>query len=138
MTALTIVLTILGAPTVISQLNGSASGGGKVVPITCKANDQTCLQLNPTSFVSASNNWLLGAMLVVLAAAGILANLLLGFSAIYVLPIVIIIALMNFFVLPYGIFINPAIIDPSLGIIIIFLLNVFQALAVADFVRGGA
>lgn len=77
-------------------------------------------------------------MLLMIAAAGILSSLLLGFSAIYVMAIIILLAILNFFVFPFGIFINDAIIDPYLQLPLLFVFNVLTVLGFTDFVRGGA
>lgn len=134
MSVLTILLYFMGLPTMYSVLSQSQSWDKGAVNPTCY-NDPLCSQAqnktNSQSFV--------GAVLIILGAAGVfLAGFLLGFSAIYVLAMVILVAILNFFVFPIGIFITPEIIDPYLGIPLMFLFNVIEVLAITDFVRGGA
>lgn len=126
------MLYFMGLPTMYSVLNDSASWGKGAVNPTCY-DDPLCSK-------SAQNNTnFVGAVLVILGAAGVfLAGFLLGFSAIYILAMVILVAILNFFVFPLGIFITPEIIDPYFGIPLMFLFNVIEVLAITDFVRGGA
>lgn len=130
MTVLTLILYFMGLPTVASMLYSSNSWGGAINP-TCN-NDPLCSGTqNSTSIV--------GVILFGIGLAGVaLAGFLLGFSAIYVLALVIVVAILNFFVFPIGIFITPEIIDPYIGLPILFFFNVLEVLAITDFVRGGA
>lgn len=130
MTALTIILYFMGSPSIITALQASNSWGSAINP-TCD-NDPLCAS-------KSNNNSIVGAMLAGVALAGVaLAGFLLGFSAIYVLALVIVIAILNFFVFPIGIFITPEVIDPYIGFPLLFLFNVIEVLAITDFVRGGA
>jgi membrane-bound ClpP family serine protease len=139
---MTLILYFIGSPTVLTQLQSSSSWGAPV-DTTCKpildpATNQTVSDPFCRSTQNSNNNSVLGLMLLIIGAAGILAGLLLGFSAIYVMAIVILIGIMNFFVFPYGIFINTAILPPELGLPLLFFFNVLTVLGISDFVRGGA
>lgn len=134
MSVLTIMLYFMGLPTMYSVLNDSASWGKGAVNPTCY-NDPLCSQAQNKT--NSSN--IIGAILIIVATAGVfLSGFLLGFSAIYILAMVILVAILNFFVFPLGIFITPEIIDPYFGIPLMFIFNVIEVLAITDFVRGGA
>ena len=76
----------------------------------------------------------IGTILVVVLAISIFSALILGYSAIYVIPIFILYAVVNFFVLPTDFMMGvdvPLIKYPVLG-----LLNILCASAVVNFIRG--
>jgi hypothetical protein len=130
MTVLTIFLYFMGSPTIMDALESSNSWGNAI--------DETCYA-DPLCESKSNNNSYVGALLAVVGLAGVaLAGFLLGFSAIYVLALVIVVGILNFFVFPIGIFITPEIIDPYVGYPLLFLFNVIEVLAITDFVRGGA
>lgn len=130
MTVLTIVLYLMGLPTIMQVVGGSYSWGAPINE-TCD-NDPLCSNTSNSSSI-------VGLIVGAIGLAGIaLAGFLLGFSAIYVLAMVIVIAILNFFVFPIGILITPEIVPTFIGFPLIFLFNVIEVLAITDFVRGGA
>jgi len=130
MTMLSVMLYFMGSPSIITALQASNSWGAAINP-TCD-NDPLCSN-------AANNATIVGAIVGLIGLAGaVLVGLLAGFSAIYILALVIVVAILNFFVFPIGIFITPTVIDPYIGLPIIFLFNVIEVLAITDFVRGGA
>jgi hypothetical protein len=119
----------MGLPTIYSQLTGSNSWGKAINP-TCD-NDPLCS--------NEDNSTIVGAIVGLIGLAGaVLVGLLSGFSAIYILALVIVVAILNFFVFPIGIFITPEVIAPEIGYPILFVFNIIEVLAITDFVRGGA
>jgi len=79
------------------------------------------------------------AILTVMAGITIaaIASLLLGFSAIYIIPLVMLFALLNYFAFPLSIIDAH---DPMLGtfgMVIVVFLNLLSLLAITSFVRGG-
>lgn len=76
-----------------------------------------------------------GATMFWLLLAGVLATLLTGFSAMYVIPIIILIAVLEFFMFPLSFLFSLP--DLLLHPILAFF-NIITALSVINFVRGGA
>ncbi len=77
----------------------------------------------------------IGAIFLVLLGAAALVALVTNFSAMYVIPILLLMATLNFFIFPLN-FIYSA---PDLLKVPLFtFFNVITVLAVLDFIRGGA
>lgn len=73
------------------------------------------------------------------------AALLAGFSAMYIIPLALLIVTLNYFILPTSFLYDTctaatcaAIIPPEIKIPLFALLNILLVLAVLNFVRGGA
>ena len=81
-----------------------------------------------------SNATVIGAILLSIVLAGGLAALFGGFSAMYVIPIIILVGVLNFFIFPLDFLMHaPDFIQFPL----IALNNILTALAVTNFIRGG-
>jgi hypothetical protein len=59
-----------------------------------------------------------------------------GFAAVYIIAAEILIAVLAYFIFPFGFLINPN-LSPFLSYPLMFIFNVILVLAVVDFVRGG-
>lgn len=74
---------------------------------------------------------------VALIASGIISNLLgQGYSAIYIIPLLILMAVLNLVVFPMS-FITQSAMPDILKIILIVFFNLLTVLAIISFVRGG-
>lgn len=97
------------------------------LPIGCADGDIYC---NDPANRDGSN--VLGIMIAVVAGASILVGLISGYSAIYIVPILILIAILNFFVFPLNFLYNyPELTVPALAVF-----NVLTVLASTDFIKG--
>jgi len=98
--------------------------GSTPTKIACPADDPIC----------TNNTVVIGAIFAALILAAGLLVLVQSFSAIYVIPIFILLAILNFFILPLDFLMTvqePFIKYPVLG-----LLNVLTVLAITNFIRG--
>ena len=106
------------------------------------SNSSSCTSLgNPQelSITSFMQNNMLGVLSLAITTAVCLAILYVsGFSIIYIVPILLIQALLSFFIFPFGLFLNSSLLPNAIGIPLIFIFNVLMILAVADFIKGGA
>lgn len=121
MFSITTSLYFLGYQPIALQYIGMGSTPTK---IACPTGDPTC----------TDTTVIIGAMFAVLILAAGLLTLITGFSAIYVIPIFILLAILNFFILPLNFLVTvqePLIKYPILG-----LLNILTVLAVTNFIRG--
>jgi hypothetical protein len=101
-----------------------------------------CDTPNPESIEEAllceDPNVVLGSALAWILLAGGLAALITGFSAIYVIPIILLLAFLNFFIFPLGfVFGGTDVVPDILKTPIIAFFNVLTVLAVTNFIRGG-
>jgi hypothetical protein len=76
------------------------------------------------------------ALLLVVGGFGILVLALAGFSAMYVIPAVMIFVFLNLFVFPLSSILNPALVAPELGYAFVALMNMLTVLALFNFIRG--
>jgi len=99
--------------------------GESPLSIACETEDAFC----------DNQEVILGAIFLTLTAAAGLTALVLGYSAIYIIPILLLMALLSFFIYPLDFLMGaPDIIRyPVLAVF-----NVLSVLAVMDFVRGRA
>jgi hypothetical protein len=120
--SVSLVLYFLGYGPIVNVFN---SRGGSILNIDCPEGTPFC----------TDNNVILGAIFsVVLLAVGALILLITGFSAMYIIPAVILIAVLNFLIFPFDfIFSAPTYI--SVPIVAFF--NIISVLAVLNFIRGG-
>lgn len=79
---------------------------------------------------------IIGSIFFFLIAAAALITLVTGFSAIYVIPIFILLAVLNFFVLPMNFMMS--VTEPLIKYPVLALLNTLTVLAVINFIRGGS
>lgn len=85
--------------------------------------------------VCQDQNVILGSVFFFLIASAALITLVTGFSAIYVIPIFILLAILNFFILPLNFMMSVQ--EPLIKYPILALLNMLTVLAVSNFIRGG-
>ena len=100
------------------------SKGSQPYKITCPDTNPTCQ--DPTV--------ILGAMFAVLVLAAALITLITGYSAIYVIPIFLVLAVINFFLLPLNFLMT--IEEPLIKYPVMGLFNILTVLAILNFVRG--
>jgi|GEM_PF-5764059 len=105
--------------------------GVNVIKVPCETGDTYC-QKTPTTN-GASLLWMFLAVIVGAA----FTSLLIGFAAMYLIPALMLVVFINFVVLPYS-FITTSGMPPMLSVALLVIFNLITALAVADFIRGGA
>ena len=89
-----------------------------------------------SAMVSPTNP--LGAINLIVLAAAIIAAAL-GFAAMYILPALMLIEMLNFFVFPLSFLVQQS--DPSTALFyvpFVVLLNILTVMAYANFIRGGS
>lgn len=124
------------SPKQITSTGTEFTLGNQTLSISCSSGDPYCQNTPSSSNISIM--WLLFAILL---GAGVLAALLGGFSAMYIIPALIIIAIVNLVVMPYSFLFDPSIPESVFNFLFIPLIaifNIITVLAVIDFVRGGA
>jgi hypothetical protein len=104
------------------------------IPITCPTGDPYCQQQQQNQ---TQPSLYLPFLTLLLGGAAVLVILLSGFSAMYVVPALILVAILNFVILPYG-FVMDQSIPTIISYPLAFILNTVTILAVVDFIRGGA
>lgn len=113
-----------------------ADNGQSIVNIECAEGDQFCQNEARAEFYRTST--VFGAMLLVIAGAGIaLVALITGYSAIYIIPLLILMAILNFVVFPLGFVLDPTIPEFLKYPIAVFF-NLMTVLATVSFIRGDA
>ena len=75
-------------------------------------------------------------LLLGVAVTGIVATFLGGYGATFLVPMIILLAVLNYLVFPFSFLIDPA-TPVIISIPLTLLHNVFQLLAVVDFISGG-
>ena len=118
-------------PVIVNNTQTNYAMGNQTVSVTCATGDTYCQQ-TPTSN-GASLLWLFLAVIVGAA----FTSLLVGFAAMYLIPALMLVVFINFVVLPYS-FITTSGMPTMLSVALLAIFNVITALAVADFIRGGA
>lgn len=99
--------------------------GAAPLSISCPAGNPFCTD---TTVV-------IGAMIFIILSAGILVTLVSGFSSFYIVPLLLLIAVLNFVIFPFN-FIMSA--PTELAVPVMVFMNILTVLAVLNFVRGGA
>lgn len=120
--SISLVLYYLGYGPII---NIFTERGAQPLSITCETGETFC----------TDSTVVLGAIIAVTLGASVLVTLVAGFSAIYIVPLLLLIALLNFVMFPFD-FIMSA--PEAISIPILTLFNILTVLAVLNFVRGGA
>jgi len=83
-------------------------------------------------------NVVLGSAFAWILLAGAFAALMTGFAAIYFIPILLLLAFLNFFIFPLDfIFSGSGVMPDLLKVPLIAFFNVLMVLAIANFIRGG-
>jgi hypothetical protein len=104
--------------------------GNQTIQIGCDTGDPYCQQ-------QQSQPSVLWIFLALLLGAFILATLLTGFAAMYVIPAIILIGVVNLVVLPYS-FIQTSGMPLVISIPLLVIFNFITVIASVDLVRGGA
>ncbi len=138
MLAITIVFYFLGYSSVNNIL---MQRGITFFSITCPPYSDTSSETsasNPYPLICPNTNGLIiiASFILAISFIGVL-TFLSGFSAVYVVAMVLLAVSVNFFVFP----ISSGIFDPNSSIIstiLVVIFNTLLVLAVLDFVRGGA
>jgi hypothetical protein len=89
-----------------------------------------------TEDVNNNPNSVLLILFGTIMASVLLLSFVLGFSAIYIIPAIILFGILNFFVFPMGAILDLAMPD-MLRVSIIFFYNFITVMAVITFIRGG-
>lgn len=72
---------------------------------------------------------------VALAGTAI-ASLIGGFGVLYIIPMLILMAILEYFIFPFSFIIDNS-LDPMIGTPLILFLNMFTILSIVNFIRGG-
>jgi len=125
----------MGFPTVASMVE--AKGGDPLTIMGVGDSDDVINDISTNS--GSSQNTILGVIFggTVFIAVGIL-SLILGFSAIYIIPLLILIGMLNYFVFPIGIIFASAEMPEILSVSILFFYNFITVMAIITFVRGNS
>lgn len=108
-------------------INDYTMGNRTAIQVTCATGDIYC---NSTS----SSGAILWAILaLILGFIGV--NLLLGFAAMYVIPALIMLAIINLVIIPYDFLL---VLPHPIDYILFAVFNIITITAVVDFIRGGA
>ena len=110
-----------------STVTNTYSMGNSTIQIACQTGDIYCS--------SPQNNTTIMWSILALILGFIGVNLLLGFAAMYVVPALIIIAIISFVVMPYS-FLSG--MPWPLDVMLFAIFNTITILSVVDFIRGGA
>ena len=133
LTCVGIVLYFMGYTPLVSIFNEKGTG---LVTLTCQLPDtaisiQSLDQLQPNC---DSQTVVMGAIFMLITVVAIIVGLITGFSALYIIAAVILMAVVDFFVFPMSFLLSaPDLIRyPSL-----VLYNALTVLAAVSFIRGG-
>lgn len=108
--------------------------GSSTVSIECADGDQFCSNTENAEIYKRTS--VLGAILIMISAAGIaLVALISGYSALYIIPAIILIAILNFVVFPMSFVLDPA-IPEIIAYPLAVLFNILTVVAAVAFVRG--
>jgi hypothetical protein len=138
-------ISILFAITLVFYLGGYTPIGTQLLEVTGNGNNSGILDvassgeidntINPTT-EDESQKAVLTTMMLTIGGAVVLLSFLLGFSAIYIIPLLMLFSILNFFVFPMS-----AVLDPMMPIeikvILIFFYNTITVMACITFIRGG-
>lgn len=124
--AISIVFYYMGARPIIDLVEKQ---GGNPLKISCPDTDKFCTSTSGDGIIMAA---ILGAFSLGVAA---LAAFVLGYSAIYIIPIFILLAGLTFFVFPLDFVLNAGIPD-AVRYPMTLLFNVITVFAVISFIRG--
>jgi len=133
--SISLVFYLMGFPTVASMVE--AKGGDPLTIMGVGDSDDVINDISTNS--GSSQNTILGVIFggTVFIAVGIL-SLILGFSAIYIIPLLILIGMLNYFVFPIGIIFASAEMPEILSVSILFFYNFITVMAIITFVRGNS
>lgn len=123
-----LILYFMGYAPIINIFNAK---GASPLSISCPNTDKYCQQNNATN-----TGVVLGASILAILGATALGSLIIGYSAIFIIPIVLLIGLLNFFVFPLNFMMDPSFPDIIKYPVLAFF-NILTVLAVLNFVRGG-
>jgi len=146
--SISLVLYFMGYTSVVSQygslsgLNTSTNSTSNLVGITCDSGklptgggNQTAIDYVQAQKDCPSNQFVFGALFFVLIGAAAIIVFVSGFSAIYIVPLLILMAIMQFFVMPMS-FILDASIPVEIRVALIVFFNMLTVLASIHFIRG--
>jgi len=142
--AIALVFYFMGAgPLVQVNMGGYAGGssGTGFLKLSCPADTIAYGTINATGTYtneqSKCNDTFFTQLTTILliGIGGIVVAWLLGFSAMYVIPLVILWAFVNLFVFPFSFLLDPA-FPAEVVITITAILNVLMGLALLNFIRG--
>lgn len=71
-----------------------------------------------------------------MGALGIVISALTGYSAIYIIPIILIYVFLNIFVFPFSVLLNPEVVPTEVAVILTVIINAISALGILSFIRG--
>jgi hypothetical protein len=133
--SISLVFYLMGFPTVASIVAESGSSPLSIMGVG--DSDEVINDISTNS--GSSQNTILGVIFggTVFIAVGIL-SLILGFSAIYIIPLLILIGMLNYFVFPIGIIFASAEMPEVLSVSILFFYNFITVMAIITFVRGNS
>lgn len=139
---LSMYVSILFSITLIFYLGGFSPIGIQLLSMTSQGTHGGIQKvaspgdlLDTVNPLSESKDILTMMMFTIIVSAGVM-SFILGFSAIYIIPLLILFSILNFFVFPLS-----AVLDMTMPVeirvIIIFLYNVITIMACVTFIRGG-
>lgn len=106
------------------QADVSAADGSIDIPLFLAGMAESALA--PQNFIS----------LVIIAIAAAATTLILGYAAIYIIPIAMLIFIMNYVVFPFAFILDPSTPD-MIRIPVTVFLNLITMMGILSFVRGG-
>jgi len=132
MICLSLVLFFMGGSPLVHIYNSEAGANGEFVQINnpCDIDDTECNQQYEGALLQSFGS------VIAAGALGVVLSLILGYSAMYVIPLVMILVILNFFVFPVSELFGTLSEFSYLYIPIVVIYNVLTVLAIAHFVRG--
>lgn len=86
---------------------------------------------------ASMQNQSLAQLLLITLVAGTLAAVLGGFGSMYIIPMIILAAVLNWFVFPLGFIVETGVFPDYIAVPLVVLFNGLMILTVVTFVRGG-
>jgi len=85
----------------------------------------------------ATSNPAMSVLIGMTLVAGTVGALFGGFGSMYIIPMIILAAILNWFVFPLGFIVGTGVLPDFLSVPLVVVFNVLMILAVVTFVRGG-
>lgn len=118
-------------PILLVMTEGQDGHNNGVIKLNCPSDDPNCAS-------GENNNAFLFTVATMISVGifGIALGLITGYSAMYIIPIIMLTVAIQYFILPFGTLFN-LIENETIRTPVIFFFNMITVLAVIHFVRGG-
>ena len=133
--SISLVFFLMGFPSVAQQVEANGGNPLTIMGVGNSSDVVNDIRNNSGSSEGSIMGVIFGA--TVFMAVGIL-SFILGFSAIYIIPLLILIGMLNYFVFPIGMIFSSAQIPEVLSVSILFFYNFITVMAIVTFVRGNS